>query len=116
MKLAHRTSGRDAAFGPEGRRESMPAANRLSREHGVEPEFHDTSVSAAHEEPHPEETSTGADDVLGMYLKQMGSIPLLNRDEELSLAKRLELSRTRYRRAVLFSWWTIDKVAQTFAR
>ena len=30
------------------------------------------------------------DDPVKMYLKQMGSIPLLTRDEEISLAKRIE--------------------------
>ena len=30
--------------------------------------------------------STGPDDALGLYLKQMGAIPLLTRDKELSLA------------------------------
>src|SRR5476649_1491845 len=41
----------------------------------------------------------GADDALGLYLKQMGAIPLLNREKELSLATRLEKARQRYRRA-----------------
>src|SRR5947209_3486978 len=39
------------------------------------------------------------DDALGLYLRQMGAIPLLDRDEERELAERLEFRRTRYRRA-----------------
>ena len=35
----------------------------------------------------------GSDDALGLYLKQMGAIPLLNREKELSLATRLEKAR-----------------------
>ncbi len=41
------------------------------------------------------------DDPVRMYLTQMGQIPLLTRDEEIMLAKKIEITRTRYRRAVL---------------
>ncbi len=54
------------------------------------------------------------DDALGLYLRQMGAIPLLSRQEELALAQRLERVRTRYRRAVLCSWETIRWVVTTF--
>ena len=42
-----------------------------------------------------------SDDPIRMYLSQMAVIPLLTRDEEISLAKRIEISRKRYRRSVL---------------
>jgi len=64
-------------------------------------------------------TSTGgggADDALGLYLKQMGAIPLLNREKELSLAIRLEKARQRYRRAVLFCWWAQQRIIGVFER
>jgi RNA polymerase primary sigma factor len=41
------------------------------------------------------------DDPVRMYLTQMGSIPLLTRDEEVRLAKKIELTRMIYRRRVL---------------
>jgi RNA polymerase primary sigma factor len=66
---------------------------------------------------HDEETvysQGGADDALGLYLKQMGAIPLLSREKELALAIRLETARKRYRRAVLFSWWSIRRIADVF--
>jgi len=56
----------------------------------------------------------GSDDALGLYLKQMGAIPLLNREKELSLATRLEKARARYRRAVLFSWWSLQRIHGMF--
>jgi RNA polymerase primary sigma factor len=58
----------------------------------------------------------GADDALGLYLKQMGAIPLLTRSKELALAERLETARRRYRRAVLFSWYILHRVAELFRR
>ena len=58
----------------------------------------------------------GADDALGLYLKQMGAIPLLNREKELLLATRLEIARRRYRRAILFSWLSIKRVVGMFER
>jgi len=58
----------------------------------------------------------GADDALGLYLKQMGAIPLLNREKELSLATRLEIARLRYRRAVLFCWWSQQRIVGMFER
>jgi RNA polymerase primary sigma factor len=59
---------------------------------------------------------TGPDDALGLYLRQMGAIPLLNRDQELRLAKELETARIRYRRAALSSWLTIERVVETMQR
>ncbi len=41
------------------------------------------------------------DDPVRMYLTQMGAIPLLTRDEEVRLAKKIELTRMIYRRRVL---------------
>ena len=61
-------------------------------------------------------SATGADDSLGLYLKQMGAIPLLNRDAELALAMRLETTRRRYRRAVLFNWIMVRRVWALFRR
>jgi RNA polymerase primary sigma factor len=43
------------------------------------------------------------DDPIRMYLTQMGEIPLLTRDEEISLARKIELTRIAFRRKVLES-------------
>ena len=43
------------------------------------------------------------DDPVRMYLTQMGEIPLLTRAEEIALAKKIEVTRKRYRSKVLES-------------
>ncbi len=42
-----------------------------------------------------------SDDPIRMYLSQMAEIPLLSRDEEISLAKKIEITRKRFRRSIL---------------
>ena len=48
-------------------------------------------------------TTEKIDDPVRMYLTQMGEIPLLTRDEEISLSKKIEITRKRYRQRVLNS-------------
>src|SRR4051794_26596367 len=48
-----------------------------------------------------DEISRRIDDPVRMYLTQMGEIPLLTRDKEISLAKKIEITRKRFRRKVL---------------
>jgi len=50
-----------------------------------------------------EAPSRRIDDPVRMYLQQMGEIPLLTRTEEINLAKKIELTRTAFRRKVLES-------------
>ena len=69
-----------------------------------------------HLEEQEGEEGNAPDDALGLYLRQMGAIPLLSRDEELALAQRLEKKRQRYRRAALLNWRTLAKVVDTFER
>jgi len=55
-----------------------------------------------------EEGESWSDDPVRMYLTQMGEIPLLTRQEEISLAKRIEVTRARFRSKLL----QCDYVAQ----
>jgi len=48
-----------------------------------------------------ESTPTYVEDPVRMYLRQMGQIPLLSREEELNLAKEIERAELMYRKAVL---------------
>ncbi len=55
------------------------------------------------------EDESWSDDPVRMYLTQMGEIPLLSRQQEVALAKQIELTRTRFRHKVL----ECDYVMQT---
>lgn len=48
-----------------------------------------------------EEIESWSDDPVRMYLTQMGEIPLLTRQQEISLAKEIEVTRSRFRRKLL---------------
>src|SRR6266481_3602014 len=56
------------------------------------------------------------DDPVRMYLTQMGEIPLLKRDEEISLAKKIEVTRKRFRRKVLECDYALSNVVDTLKR
>jgi RNA polymerase primary sigma factor len=51
--------------------------------------------------PEQYETSPKMDDPVRMYLKQMGQISLLTRDDEIKLAKKIEIAKARFRNTVL---------------
>jgi RNA polymerase primary sigma factor len=48
-----------------------------------------------------EDADTWSDDPVRMYLTQMGEIPLLSRQQEIALAKQIEITRAKFRRKVL---------------
>ncbi len=77
--------------------------------HGVEDDFDD---KADPHHPGDSEASTAAghstgssdgstDDPVRMYLMQMGGIPMLTRPEEISAAKSIEATRTRFRLSMM---------------
>ncbi len=53
------------------------------------------------ETPEVVQEASYADDPVKMYLRQMGQIPLLSREDELALAKRIEAAERVFREAVL---------------
>ncbi len=81
-----------------------------------EPEFYDAEKTAspaaspaaeaspatkASEPPPPPEVTKWSSDPIRLYLSQMAEIPLLAREEEIALAKKIEVTRKRFRRTVL---------------
>jgi len=71
--------------------------------------------------PRREEVITTApanagNDPIRMYLAQMAEIPLLTRREEISLAKRIEVTRKRFRRAILGCSFSMQTTVDTLRR
>jgi len=52
------------------------------------------------------------DDPVRMYLTQMGEIPLLTREEEISLARKIELTRKQFRKEVLSSGFGLKEAIE----
>jgi RNA polymerase primary sigma factor len=63
-----------------------------------------------------EEDGRRTDDPVRMYLTQMGEIPLLTRQQEISLAKKIEVTRKRFRRRVLECDYALSNVVDTLRR
>jgi RNA polymerase primary sigma factor len=106
-----RRSEPDAEFNPWERERPSDEAEIT---HEEEAEVHEAGPASAAESESL--GLTGPDDALGLYLRQMGSIPLLNREQELRLARRLETARNRFRRAALCNWPILAKVIDAFQR
>ncbi len=56
------------------------------------------------------------DDPIRMYLSQMAEIPLLSREEEIALAKKIEITRKRFRRSVLACDFAMRKTSETLKK
>src|SRR3984885_11060799 len=49
----------------------------------------------------PKRTEAAADDPVRMYLKEMGSVPLLSREEEVEISKRIEKAQVQIERIIM---------------
>ncbi|MCJ7543234.1 MAG: RNA polymerase sigma factor RpoD [Phycisphaerae bacterium] len=62
------------------------------------------------------EATKRIDDPVRMYLTQMGEIPLLTRDQEIALARKIEMTRMHFRRRVLESDYCIQQAADIISQ
>jgi RNA polymerase primary sigma factor len=97
------------------------AESRLLASGELEEEPEDLVAEPAEEDEEltPEdldEISRRIDDPVRMYLTQMGEIPLLTRDQEISLAKQIEITRKRFRRKVLECDWALRSVVDVLKK
>jgi RNA polymerase primary sigma factor len=66
--------------------------------------------------PAEEDSESWSDDPVRMYLTQMGEIPLLTRQQEISLAKEIEITRARFRRRLLECDFVIQQAVKVLRR
>ncbi len=63
-----------------------------------------------------DDAETWSDDPVRMYLTQMGEIPLLTRQEEIRLARKIEITRRRFRAKLLECDYVIQMAFRTLRR
>jgi RNA polymerase primary sigma factor len=66
--------------------------------------------------PPPQDVSKWSSDPIRMYLSQMAEIPLLRREEEIALAKKIEVTRKRFRRTVIGCNMAMKATLMTLAK
>ncbi len=64
----------------------------------------------------PGELPKWSSDPIRLYLSQMAEIPLLSREEEIALAKKIEVTRKRFRRTVLGCHLALKATVGTLAK
>ena len=57
-----------------------------------------------------------SDDPIRLYLSQMSQIPLFSRDEEIALAKKIEITRKRFRRSLLGNDYALRQTVEILKR
>ena len=99
------TNGRSGPTAIEATAADQPAA---------EPDDDDDDAVKAQAHAHlAPDAGRRIDDPVRMYLSQMGEIPLLTREEEIRLAKKVELTRMAFRQMVLESDYCASQAIET---
>ena len=105
------TLGQPAALGADGQPISKTADEDGFDPNAVE-EVDDEEDLSDLEKELAEAGNKRIDDPVRMYLTQMGEIPLLTREQEIYLAKKIEITRKIYRTRVLESDYTINEAVK----
>jgi RNA polymerase primary sigma factor len=90
------------------------AADELEEGHSDEFDGDDDKLPGAFE-AHAEMPKL-SDDPIRLYLSQMSQIPLFTRDEEIALAKKIEITRKRFRRSLLGNDFALRQTVEILKR
>jgi len=96
--------------------DAPPEADRIGADEEGEPESLDEEAKRALAEALAENSAKRIDDPVRMYLTQMGTIPLLTRDEEIRLAKKIETTRMIFRRRCLENDRAVELAVETLEK
>ncbi len=103
----------EAAEAAEPHAEPAPADAKESGDEDEPAEEEAKTEEAAEEEVQPK---APIDDPVRMYLRQMGQIPLLSREEELRLAKAIKEAERHYRTALFQTQWAKRHIVELVDR
>src|SRR4051812_7587709 len=95
------------------------AARRLADDSADESELEDEEGEYSEwslSEQELDEVSPEIDDPARVYLSQMTEIPPLTREQEISLAKKIEITRKRFRRKVLECHYALSTVVEVLKK
>jgi len=88
------------------------AKPRTAEEEAAEEEDDDEALDLNLEAELAEASTKRIDDPVRMYLTQMGEIPLLTREQEIALAKKIEITRKIFRSKVLESDYCLQSASE----
>ncbi|HTW95668.1 MAG TPA: RNA polymerase sigma factor RpoD, partial [Tepidisphaeraceae bacterium] len=106
VPAALKTAAKDAPVAEEA--PALPASD----EPGAEEDDDDEELDLNLEAELAEASTKRIDDPVRMYLTQMGEIPLLTREQEIALAKKIEITRKIFRSKVLESDYCLQSAAE----
>jgi len=93
-----------------------PPVAEARQDNDAAPAAKPRSAQPRRDEPITTAPANAGNDPIRMYLAQMAEIPLLTRAEEISLAKRIEVTRKRFRRAILGCSYSMQATVETLRR
>ena len=108
---SHAATGRDAAD-KATHPGKAPKAGEPADEEIAEAEEEEEELDLNLEAELAEASTKRIDDPVRMYLTQMGEIPLLTREQEIALAKRIEIFRKIFRSKVLESDYCLQSAVE----